>query len=131
MWLMTVHGFFSVSRMIQERHLPPKKRYAEPLMQIRSRDRSHLENLIRHVQLVADIVELPDRDYRYRVYVPRKIWTQIATQLASEIDYDNFKEAVGQTEMMDKRRYLHALHDVWSRLYTAYGGSQFFGASRK
>lgn len=113
MWLVTTYGFFSV---VAHRDEPDK-------VLIRARSRGDLENLCElgadspgdanSGEFAADeIIELDDADYRYRLIVERSSWEQVASRLVAEIDYPNFKDAVG---VEDPER-AHLYMEVWSAL---------------
>lgn len=91
MWLVTKHGFYSV---VAHRDDPD-------LMLVRSRCRQDLEQLrclsldLAEIDLdVPEIVETPAADYACRIFMPRDTWETLATVLAMDIDYPNFKTAV-------------------------------------
>lgn len=87
------------------------------LLQVRARSRKHLELLVERFAIlsgpdISDIIETPRADYLFRIIVPRGAWAEVASALAQEITYPNFKnECVGQEELEDA--YLSALHEVW------------------
>ena len=107
MWLMTTYGFFSVA---QSQHKPS-------LLMVRARTKKHLKNLKkRFTQLHhCRIKKTQLIDYRFRIFVKRKVWIKISAELASEIDYSNFKNQV--KEVSNDQRYLNALHTVWSTMF--------------
>jgi len=102
MWLFTRHGFYSVTRSINE----PDK------LQIRARAKGDLERLagfmVTRDQPVAQgtakdlqkIIETPDADYRWRVIVTPDTWQIIAVELMADIVYHNFKN-----EIRDNQRH--------------------------
>jgi hypothetical protein len=49
------------------------------------------------------------RDYRYRLSISRRDWVKLATELASEVDYSNFKNAIHKRSDQDNKShpYLH------------------------
>ena len=56
-------------------------------------------------------------DYRFRVFVDREDWVQAAAELAREIDYDNFKNAVAD-------RQGPARASIYSKVWSALGRLQ-------
>lgn len=105
MWLFTVYGFFSVVR-------DGKK------MSIRARKRAHLEELLKRFSTRlkgVKILELPNRDYGYRILVDSVTWSMIAEDLAEEIDWTNFKSEVKQRG--GDADYEHVLHRVWAEMF--------------
>ena len=121
MWLFTTDGFYSVACARQGDG--SKAQPVDPdRMMIRARRREHLVRLIeRFDELMGDaaIIETPDADYRYRCFVAKSVWTEVASQLAAEIDYDNFKSAVARHlgSSVDASRYVELLHEVWDVMY--------------
>lgn len=112
MWITSTEGFFSVV----------EHRDDDKLVLIRARARKDLENLVAVgerakgvVTGITDesIIEDNHADYRWRIITTRNIWHSLLDQLVDEIDYDNFKNAVGKK---DKRR-THFLMKVWSAMF--------------
>ena len=103
MWLITTRGFYSV---VEHRSDPER-------LIVRARRREDLEAL---AELIPDLEIFSDRraDYRWRAVVARAEWALAVAQLAAEIDYSNFKSAVGQRQD-DERAGLYA--EVWRVLY--------------
>jgi hypothetical protein len=83
MWLVTTQGFYSaVAHRTSSEHVL-----------VRARTRDDLEALRRQIPDIEPFEDL-DADYRHRAVVTRAEWVSAVAQLASEIDYDNFKNAV-------------------------------------
>lgn len=104
MWLFTKYGFFSVVKADND----------QDTMMIRARVQKHLVRLIESfsyciLATVEDIIKTDDSDYRYRLLIDRHHWENLVVGLASEIDYSNFKEAVGKKD----KPYHDALLTVW------------------
>jgi hypothetical protein len=158
MWICSTIGFFSIVKDQND---------ANRLL-VRARDRVHLErfadqiaaNTLRRympastnedllpelsrapaAMLREQIIETPDRDYRFRLRLHHEDVIEQVAKLTKEIDYSNFKDAVASvadkrenTERVgDKNKrfarvplrdmaYLHALHDVWSVMRRHLGG---------
>ena len=103
MWVMTTDGFFSA---VQHRDEPN-------ILLIRARSRADLENLADRIGLdESKIVVDTKADYLFRVFVPRQAWITYLTSASEDLDYPNFKSAVGATN--PERAYLY--HDVWHTL---------------
>ena len=119
MWIFTKYGFFSVVKKRDE----SSGRLA---YHIRARRRGDLENLVdlelddrNRTALIASrrrlkIVDTPAGDYCSRLIVDAWNWARISTLLMVSIDYDNFKNEIGDTP--DQHDKLAAYHDVWHRL---------------
>ena len=107
MWLFTRHGFFSV---VQDKR-------DERLVHARARIKDDLEQLRAFARKVL-MVELPeviataDADYAYRCVIEKPLWQKIATALADNIDYTNFKSEVHGEPDRD-----NAYLKVWSAMH--------------
>lgn len=103
MWLLTTRGFYSV---VEDFHDHDR-------LLARARVREDLEAL---AGLVPGLVveETPERDYRFRASVTRAVWAAAATELAHEIDYPNFKNAVAERQGPDRA---HVYGHVWATLF--------------
>src|SRR5687767_11117776 len=91
MWLFTKYGFFSV---VSARDSSGGVDIAT--LQVRARLRGHLVSLIERFELAAEVVETRDADYRFRILVPKTTWSTVAGELATEINYANFKGEVAR-----------------------------------
>jgi hypothetical protein len=119
MWLFTKDGFFRVvcARQGDGAHGRPVDLSK---VMVRARSRRHLEALkTRYPQYLAacDIVEFQGSDYACRIFVDKATWTAVIADLADDIDYDNFKAAVGRHRPSADRAYEAALHDVWQVMH--------------
>ena len=85
MWVMATQGFYSA---VAHRAEPDR-------VIVRARTREDIEALRRQI---PDLEPFEDAaaDYRHRAIVTRAEWVSAVAQLASEIDYDNFKNAVAE-----------------------------------
>ena len=104
MWLMTTQGFYSaVAHRTSDEHVL-----------VRARTREDIEALRRQIPDIEPFEDL-DADYRHRAVVTRAEWVSAVAQLASEIDYGNFKSAVAVQQGYDRA----ALYSrVWGDLLT-------------
>ena len=103
MWLFTRYGFYSVVQ----------KKAGE--YQIRGRLESHLAALKSLCDVRGPIVRTPHNDYRYRIVVSAWTWKRIASILAAEVEYSNFKSEVARVQGYDE--YERALHAVWRLMH--------------
>ncbi len=107
MWLATKYGFFSV---VAHQDDPD-------LVQVRARSRADLGHLRGFAQgrgiPIPDIVMTPANDYCCRIFMTRQSWTQLGGELATEIDYPNFKEQVRGEPLRDA-----AYTQMWSAMRT-------------
>lgn len=106
MWLFTRHGFYSV---VQDKLNPQH-------LQVRARIKEDLEHLSTFARQSANldlppIITTPNADYACRIVLPRDIWLKIATALAQNINYTNFKNEVHGQPDRDK-----AYLEIWSTM---------------
>lgn len=110
MWLLTEFGFFS----IVSPHEPEKR---DQLL-VRARQRGDLEafavRLTESGELDAPpaVIETPDRDYRFRLYAPKAMVTDVIATAVDDIDYTNFKARVADDNAPRAKLY----EKVWSVL---------------
>lgn len=111
MWLFTKHGFYSV---VRARKAPGAIKLSKDTLMIRARRKGHLKALRRRFNALkrAKIHKDTHTDYRYRIFVAQGVWTKIATKLAAEIDYGNFKDT-----LKDSPRYAMAASQVWHVMF--------------
>ncbi len=85
-------------------------------MMVRARCSDHLRSLQKRFSALAagNIVELPNRDYRYRLIIPKASWAEIVSGLAQEQEWSNFKNEAAKYQGTSGRGYIQALHDVWA-----------------
>ena len=86
---------------------------------VRARCKDHLQNLQTRFPALAGskIVSLRNRDYRYRMIVPKSIWVAALQELAEEQEWNNFKNEVARHQGRGGAVYSRALHDVWEIMY--------------
>ena len=101
MWLFTRHGFYSLTRSVDQ----PEK------LQVRARVRRDLENLQSFTGLNGPILETPNADYRWRWIVTPADAEVITRCLTHDITYSNFKSTVAKQP--DQSAKLSGLHDIW------------------
>jgi hypothetical protein len=58
---------------------------------------------------------MPERDYRYRLYVDRDVWEAVVCELVREQTWSNFKSEVAR--FGDGDSYENALHEVWDVMH--------------
>lgn len=87
MWVFTTKGMYSAV-----------EKFGDPTtLQIRARSKQDLLNLKPYIKRLK-IVSTPNRDYPFRVFVKKTKWAAVMGQLASEIDYTNFKDEVKKAQ---------------------------------
>jgi hypothetical protein len=103
MWILTTLGFFSIVQHQDDR----------TLVMVRARVRADLEALIQAAGWEVPIIRTPYRDYPYRVIVTQRRAAQALSKLATDLDYTNFKSAVGQRQGHQRAMAYHAVwHDL-------------------
>lgn len=114
MWLFLKYGFYSIACATK-----PDGTLDKDTVMIRSRRDDHLQNVKGRFAALADvaITSLPDRDYRYRLVVPKKVWVPILAELAEEQDWSNFKNEAAAYQGHRGASYSSALHDVWEVMH--------------
>jgi hypothetical protein len=114
MWLFTRYGFYSIACASKS-----DGSLDTETLTVRGRCRSHLECLQKRFTPLAglEIVLLHNRDYRYRLFVAKEVWTSIAAQLAEEQTWSNFKNEADRFQGSAGADYMHMLHKVWSLMY--------------
>ena len=119
MWVFTKHGFFSAVCARQG-----NREHGQPIdpdrIMVRARVRGHLEALKeRFLSLLGqcDIDESTETDYAFRIFIDKRVWSEVLAGLADETDYDNFKSEVARHQGRAGAAYEHALHGVWSVMY--------------
>jgi hypothetical protein len=110
MWLFTRYGFYSIACA----HRPDGSPDPDAVM-IRGRSLDHLENLQQRFATLAgvEILNSPQRDYRFRIIVPKDAWTAVVGELAAEQQWSNFKRETGRYQGREGAAYVRALHEVW------------------
>lgn len=106
MWIFTTIGFFSVVQKPGDDQLTVRARFDGDLDRLRDRFLPEL----------GPAKRTPDADYLYRARVEQAAFAQAMAKIAADIDYSNFKSAVGARQGHDRA---HVYADVWSVLYGA------------
>ena len=117
MWIFTRYGFYSVVEKA-------KREGSGSEVHVRSRVREQLEDLCGLCSgLEAEgmapgaIEEGTATDYRYRVRLGREAWAQVASKLAQDLDYSNFKGEVHRRGAAKNSAAYDAYQD---QLYSVY-----------
>ena len=114
MWIFSIYGMYSIACARR----PDGSLDPETVM-VRARRADHLRNLQKRFPAVAgaDVVTLPNRDYRYRLIVPKSNWAAVLVEMVSEQKWSNFKDQVAKHQGHAGAVYTRALHDVWETMY--------------
>ncbi len=114
MWIFTRYGFYSIACA----RTPEGALDSENVM-VRVRLRDHLCGLQERFPDLAgtDIIATPERDYRHRLIVPKRVWASILYELSLEQEWSNFKNEAQDYQGEDGADYVHALHQVWSVMH--------------
>ena len=113
MWISSLVGTFSV---VQAGPEPGKRPGAPRKLMVRARVRKHLELLQRdHPSLrrYPIIASAPERDYAFRMIVPRTTFARVMAAMVEKLTYSNFKSAAEASPDLG-RDYTDALHSVWA-----------------
>ena len=114
MWVFSIYGFYSIACATKtDGTLDPA------MVMVRARCKDHLQNLQKRCPELAGskILSPPNRDYGYRLIVPKSIWVAALKEMAEEQTWGNFKNEVAQRMGPDGADYSDALHDVWRTMY--------------
>jgi len=101
MWILTTRGFFSAVA-----------KDGPDTIVVRARARADLENLLPLLGNGATIETGGGTDYAFRVRVSHDTWKGALAELASEIDYGNFKNAVADRQGRERA-------DVYGKIWLA------------
>lgn len=116
MWLfIPTHGYFSVvsARTGNGAHTNP----TDPdRLNLRARDRRHLELLIADFEEFADaeIIDTPNADYACRIICDKQAWAAVLNRLVMNLDYENFKNHAHENEGRTGAAFNDILPEVWS-----------------
>lgn len=110
MWIFTRYGFYSVACASK-----PDGSLDKETVMVRGRSKDHLHNLRNRFPAIAaaEIVTMADRDYHYRMIVPKSVWVPILAKLGEEQEWSNFKSEVAAHQGTCGASYTRALHEVW------------------
>jgi hypothetical protein len=121
MWLITRYGLFSIvcAHLPENRTRQRRMRFAEPepdrdTLMIRARNVQHLEALRDRFPGLRTYPTHTNTgtDYPVRLIVPKEFVTGMLAELATEIDYSNFKNAVKHERPQDWD-YQEFCSEVW------------------
>jgi len=115
MWIFTIYGFYSIACADK----PGTKEIDPDTVMVRARCKDHLQNLQKRYPELAssEILSPPNRDYGYRLILPKSVWVAALQEMAEEQEWSNFKSEVAQRMRRDGAEYTEALHDVWRIMY--------------
>lgn len=98
MWIFTQTGFVSAVADLEN----------NGNMVVRARDKKSLKPLVDATG--AEILEISNRDYEYRIYISKEDFARCLTDDIMSVDYNNFKNRVWDTR---GDRYHDTLSRVW------------------
>jgi hypothetical protein len=122
MWIMSQNGFLSA---VEDWDDPS-------VFRVRARDRKSLESMLRLLKENGEnidglkIVTGAGTDYRWRVLLPRDLFTTYLVAEAQGIDYGNFKDQVTVTR---GHKWHDAFLDVWYAMLAVDDGKKIKGRS--
>ena len=107
MWIFTNKGFLSI---VEDKDDPAR-------LLVRARYEGDIE---RHFGGEAEVIELEDSDYRFRVFLPREEVRAVIDRELVALDYGNFKNSFDRDNVslsLETREERHdALFKVWSTM---------------
>ena len=111
MWIFTRWGFYSIACA----NKPGSNEIDPDTVMVRARVRKHLMNLKKRFPTLANarIMAIPDRDYGYRLVVPKAVWVEVLAGLAEEQTWSNFKSEATSRMAQTDSAYIAKLHAVW------------------
>ena len=114
MWVFTRYGFYSIACASKSDGSLDKQS-----VMVRARCIAHLQGLQKRFPALAvgKILELPNRDYGYRLILPKSSWVAILGELAQEQEWWNFKNEAAKYQGKSGRGYVDSLHEVWEVMY--------------
>jgi hypothetical protein len=114
MWIFTRYGFYSIACARK-----PDGSIDPQCIMVRARQVAHLKNLQKRFPALTptEVFTWPDRDYRYRLIIPKTVWVEIVTELAREQEWSNFKNEVANNQGTVGSDYVHALHQIWGVMF--------------
>jgi hypothetical protein len=98
MWIASKYGFISIVAHWDDPNV----------FLIRAREKEDLLALFEEEM----ILETPDADYAFRVLIGKEKAMALLTDMLNEVDYPNFKSAVGRNP--DQKHKVHAYQEIWS-----------------
>jgi hypothetical protein len=110
-WIASTLGFFSIVADQKD----------DAYVHVRARQRRHLEQLVEHLarqttlRLERHLLATPERDYPWRLVLPRRYLSTLLHCLAETVDYPNFKAAVKRIDPAAAAAYAR----VWAVLRTS------------
>ena len=115
MWVFSIYGFYSIACADK----PGTKEIDPDTVMVRARCKDHLQNLQKRFPALgsSEILCPPNRDYGYRLIVPKSVWVVALQELAEEQEWSNFKSEVVKRQGQDGAAYTSALQKVWEIMY--------------
>lgn len=106
MWIITSIGFFSIVQKPWDKQ--------NDTLTIRARVYDDLVRLRAFLPEMGEIIDSEGTDYRYRSVAARDAVMAAMAKLATNIDYDNFKDEVAARDGYERAS---VYGDVWAVLY--------------
>lgn len=127
MWIFTRYGFYSIACAHgSSGALDPE------VVMVRARHATHLIRLQKRFPVLAqvEILNLPNRDYRYRLVIPKHVWAGIVNEIVAEQEWSNFKNEVTRSQGPEGSDYVSALHEVWGVMHGFQAQAESVGKQR-
>lgn len=100
MWVFLNDAFLSI--VVPHTDDVPAKWKGKDVLVVRARRKVDLINTFGRE---VEVMETPDRDYRWRTYQARSIMAELMFEAVNAIDYDNFKDSISGNDPHRKRAY--------------------------
>lgn len=103
MWVALNKGFFSIV----------ESKADDKVLAVRARLRGDLERVWATEMMSerAAVTETPDRDYRFRTFLSRRVVAEKIRREVLDIDYNNFKNSV------EDKKLSKMYTDIWTAAY--------------
>jgi len=114
MWVFSIYGFYSIA-CATETDGNPGSRHGHGAFKVQGPPSKPAEAVSRARGFKT--LSPPNRDYGYRLIVPKSVWVRALQEIAEEQTWDNFKNEVAQRMGREVVEYTNALHEVWGMMY--------------
>ena len=140
MWIFLPGGLLMPSVVPEGKGDPVLTNNGLWMMQVRAREKSHLENFIRDYMedgTYSDIEHTPQMDYNYRFYTTHEHLALAVAKSVLDIDYAKFKPTAerkdkdGQLLYKDGKKYHTVLNAIWSNVCQLGSPGGYYGALSK
>lgn len=105
MWLFTKHGYYAIVKDYNK----------DDVFWVRARIKEDLSNILKHMNLKDPEIQFKEyADYKYRLKLTKKEFTELMIFLADQLDYSNFKNMMDDNA--NQRHKIFAYYEVYNVL---------------